>query len=63
MKFVVEIRNVDTLATHSLIKEGATPHTTHKDILLNILENNEEVVRMNDEEGHVVFEENRGFLP
>lgn len=63
MKFVAEIRNIDSLHTHTLIKEGLTPQVTHKDILFNVLENNEEVVRITDEEGHVVFEENRGFCP
>lgn len=62
MKYVVEIRNVDTQATHSLTKIGVSAQSVHKDILMNVLENNEEIVRMTDEDGHTVFEENRGFM-
>ena len=61
MKFIVEIRNVDTLETHSLEVEGTTPQTTHKNIFMNTLENNEEIVSMQDSNGHVVFESNVGF--
>ena len=61
MKFIVEIRNVDTLEKHSLEIDGQTPQITHKHIFMNILENNEEIISMQTENGHVVFETNVGF--
>ena len=61
MKFIVEIRNVDTSEKHTLEIIGKTAQTTHKHIFMNILDNNEEIVSMQDENGHVVFETNVGF--
>lgn len=61
MKFVAEIRNVDSLEAHTLDVEGKTPQSTHKHILMNVLENNEEVVLLTDDSGHIVFEAGTGF--
>jgi hypothetical protein len=63
MKFIVEIRNVDTLEKHSLEIEGHSAQTTHKHIFMNVLENNEEITSIQDETGHIVFETNVGFFP